>query len=149
MRAVLQRVSQAKVEVDGKITGQIGHGLLVLLGVGQDDGPDQVEWLAKKIAGLRIFPDEADKLNLSVSDIGGHVLVVSQFTLWGDCNKGKRPSFSRAAAGPLAEQLYEDFIRALGAMGLKVATGKFGAMMDVHLVNQGPVTLLLDTDKKF
>ena len=149
MRAVLQRVSQARVEVNGQITGQIGHGLLVLLGVGQGDGPEQVKWLAQKIAGLRIFPDDGDKLNLSVSDIGGQILVVSQFTLWGDCNKGKRPSFSRAAPGPRAEELYQDFVRALDGMGLKVATGKFGAMMDVHLVNQGPVTLLLDTDKKF
>lgn len=149
MRAVLQRVSQAKVEVGGEVTGSIGPGLLVLLGVGHDDGPDQAKWMAAKIAGLRIFPDADEKLNLSVSDIGGEVLVVSQFTLWGDCNKGKRPSFGRAAPGLQADALYQDVVTQLRALGLSVATGRFGAMMDVELVNQGPVTLILDSDKKF
>lgn len=149
MRAVLQRVSRAKVEVDSQVIGKIDEGLMVLLGVGSDDRPDHVKWMADKIAGLRIFPDQADKLNLSVTDVSGEILVVSQFTLWGDCNKGKRPSFSKAASGPQAEKLYDEFVAALTDRGLKVATGRFGAMMDVHLVNQGPVTLLLDSDKKF
>lgn len=149
MRAVVQRVSQARVEVAGRVCGAIGPGLMVLLGVGQGDGPDEVRWLADKIAGLRIFPDENDKLNLSLGDVGGAALVVSQFTLWGDCAKGRRPSFARAAGGELALPLYEAFVARLRELGLTVATGEFGAMMEVHLVNQGPVTLLLDTGKTF
>jgi D-tyrosyl-tRNA(Tyr) deacylase len=147
MRAVVQRVSQARVEVDGKVTGAIGPGLLVLLGVNREDGTEQAAWLAKKIATLRMFPDADDKLNLPVTDTGGAVLVVSQFTLWGDCRKGTRPSYSRAAGGDQAEPLYQAFCEELVNQGLSVATGQFGAMMDVHLVNQGPVTLLLDTEK--
>lgn len=149
MRAVVQRVSRARVEVAGREVGAIGAGLLVLLGVGQgDDGP-AADWLADKVAGLRIFPDEQGKLNLSVGQVGGAVLVVSQFTLWGDCAKGKRPSFGRAAGPELAEPLYRRFCQCLGQAGLKVATGQFGAMMAVELVNQGPVTLLLDSEKTF
>lgn len=148
MRAVVQRVWAARVEVDGQVAGRIGPGLVVLLGVGQADGPAQAAWLADKIAGLRIFPDEQDKLNLSLLDTGGEALVVSQFTLWGDCRKGRRPSFGRAAAGPQAEPLYLEFVQALREKGISVATGSFGAMMDLHLVNQGPVTLLLDTEKE-
>lgn len=149
MRAVVQRVSQARVEVDGETAGQIGPGLMVLLGVGKEDKSEQAVWLADKIAGLRIFPDAEDKLNLSVLDTGGQVLVVSQFTLWADCKKGNRPSFVRAAAGDAAEPLYLAFVDRLKQKGLFVATGVFGAMMDVHLVNQGPVTVLVDTEKTF
>lgn len=149
MRAVVQRVKEARVEVDGKVTGAIGPGLLVLLGVSRDDGNEQAAWLAKKIATLRMFPDKDDKLNLSVQDVGGAVLVVSQFTLWGDCKKGTRPSYTRAAGGDQAEPLYDAFCNELTEQGLSVGTGIFGAMMDVHLVNQGPVTLLLDTEKMF
>lgn len=147
MRAVVQRVSRARVEVEGREVGAIGPGLMVLLGVGRGDGPEQVRWLADKIAGLRIFPDEQERLNLSVKDVGGGVLVVSQFTLWGDCRKGRRPSFTRAAPAEEAEPLYRQFVQRLEQAGLEVATGSFGAMMDIHLVNQGPVTLILDTDK--
>ena len=149
MRAVVQRVSRASVTSGGELLGEIGPGLLVLLGVGHDDGPEQCTWLANKIAGLRIFGDDQGKFNLSLEDVGGQVLVVSQFTLWGDCRKGRRPSFGRAAPPELAEPLYQDFCRRLRERGLGVATGRFGAMMEVELVNQGPVTLLLDTDKQF
>ncbi len=149
MRAVVQRVSRASVEVEGRTVGAIGPGLMVLLGVSQDDGPEQAAWLAKKIAGLRIFPDDEDKLNLSLTDTGGEALVVSQFTLWGDCKKGKRPSFVRAAGGEAAEPLYEAFVAELKKLGLTVATGVFGAMMDLHLTNAGPVTILVDSEKTF
>ena len=149
MRAVLQRVSRARVEVGGEVCGEIGPGLMVLLGVSQNDAPKDATWLAAKTAGLRIFPDRDDKLNLSVTDMGGQVLVVSQFTLWGDCNKGRRPSFVRAAGGEKAEKLYLDYVAELKALGLSVATGRFGAMMEVSLLNQGPVTLLLDSEKSF
>ena len=149
MRAVVQRVSRASVEVDGTTVGAIGPGLMVLLGISQDDGPEQAAWLANKIAGLRIFPDHRDKLNLSVMDTGGEVLVVSQFTLWGDCAKGRRPSFVRAAGGEAAEPLYLAFVEELRKLGPSVATGSFGAMMEVSLVNSGPVTLLVDTEKAF
>ena len=149
MRAVVQRVSEARVEVDGQVSGQIGAGLMVLLGVSKEDGPEQAAWLANKIAGLRIFPDQVLKLNKSLQDAKGSVLVVSQFTLWGDCTKGARPSYLRAAAGEDAEPLYEAFCHNLRELGVRVETGVFGAMMEVHLVNQGPVTLLLDTEKQF
>jgi D-tyrosyl-tRNA(Tyr) deacylase len=135
--------------VGERVTGQTGPGLLVLLGVSGKDTAKESAWMADKIAGLRIFPDEKDKLNLSVMDIKGSVMVVSQFTLWGDCRKGKRPSFVRAANGEAAEPLYEDFVQRLTQKGLTVATGEFGAMMDVELVNKGPVTLLVDTEKQF
>jgi len=149
VRAVVQRVSQARVEVDGQVVGAIGLGLLVLLGVGQADTQAQAAGLADKIAGLRVFPDAGGKLNLAVAEVGGACLVVSQFTLWGDCAKGRRPSFARAAGGEQALPLYQAFVERLRALGLTVATGSFGAMMDIHLVNQGPVTLLLDTEKSF
>lgn len=149
MRAVVQRVSQARVEVAGQVVGAIGPGFLVLLGVGQADTPAQAAWLAEKIAGLRVFPDAQDKLNLSLQEVGGACLVVSQFTLWGDCARGRRPSFARAAGGEQALPLYQAFVEHLKLLGLPVSTGSFGAMMDIHLVNQGPVTLLLDTDKGF
>ena len=149
MRAVVQKVSSARVEVEGRTTGAIGPGLMVLLGVSVEDNEKEAAWLAEKIAGLRIFPDQNDKLNLSVSEVRGEVLVVSQFTLWGDCKKGKRPSYVRAAPGPLAEPLYGYFVGRLRGLGLTVATGEFGAMMDVHLINSGPVTILVDSEKVF
>ncbi len=149
MRAVVQRVSSARVEVAGQSAGAIGPGMVVLLGVGQDDEAGDAQWLADKIAGLRIFPDEQDKLNLSVAEVGGQLLVVSQFTLWGDCRKGRRPGFGRAARPETAEGLYQEFVQRLRGQGLTVATGVFGAMMELHLVNQGPVTLLVDSQKNF
>jgi D-tyrosyl-tRNA(Tyr) deacylase len=145
MRAVLQRVSRAAVAIDGETVAAIERGLLVLLGVGQDDTEADVQWLAEKTAGLRIFADEAGKMNRSVADIGGAVLVVSQFTLHADCRKGRRPSFLGAAAPDVAVPLYEAFVHALRSLGLPVRTGRFGAMMQVELVNEGPVTLILDT----
>ncbi|HEY7155447.1 MAG TPA: D-aminoacyl-tRNA deacylase [Gemmataceae bacterium] len=145
MRAVLQRVSRAAVVIDGETVGAIERGLLVLLGVAPTDTAAEAQWLAEKIAGLRIFNDEAGKMNLSVADVGGAVLVVSQFTLHGDCRKGRRPSFLGAAPPEIAVPLYEAFVKALRALGLPVATGRFGAMMQVELVNDGPVTLILDT----
>jgi D-aminoacyl-tRNA deacylase len=145
MRAVLQRVSRAAVVIDGETVGAIERGLLVLLGVAPADTMAEAQWLAEKAAGLRIFRDEAGKMNLSVADIGGGVLVVSQFTLYGDCRKGRRPSFLDAAPPEVAVPLYEAFVNALRALGLPVATGRFGAMMQVELINDGPVTLILDT----
>ncbi len=145
MRAVIQRVSSASVTVDSHVTGRIGTGLLVLLGVGQDDSRDDVIWLAAKIAGLRVFPDEAGKMNLSLKQIQGEALVVSQFTLYGDCKKGKRPSFVQAAAPEMANALYQDFIAELTGHGLNVESGVFQAKMDVALVNDGPVTLIIDS----
>jgi D-tyrosyl-tRNA(Tyr) deacylase len=147
VRAVVQRVSSARVEVEGEVTGSIDRGLLVLLGVGQGDTEKQAQWLAEKIAGLRIFEDDAGKMNLSVQDIGGSVLVVSQFTLYGDCRKGRRPSFTEAAAPDLADRLYQFLVSHLRALGIPVETGVFQAKMKVHLVNDGPVTILLDTEQ--
>lgn len=149
MRAVVQRVKEARVEISGATVGEIGGGLLVFLGVGEGDAQQDSEYLARKIAHLRIFSDEKDLMNRSVSDTGGAVLVVSQFTLWGDCIKGRRPSFTRAARPEKARELYEHFVGALRAEGLSVSTGRFQEMMEVHLVNDGPVTLLLDSDKSF
>ncbi|WP_305045245.1 D-aminoacyl-tRNA deacylase [Geoalkalibacter sp.] len=149
MRAVVQRVAEARVEVDGQVVGAIGRGLLVLLGVGEGDGEQDLAYLAEKTAGLRIFEDEQGKMNLSVVDVGGAVLVVSQFTLYGDCRKGRRPSFTPAAAPREANRLYEEFILRLRAAGLKVATGVFQAHMRVSLCNEGPVTLLLDSRRGF
>lgn len=146
MRAVVQRVGSARVEVDGKVVGEIGRGLLVLLGVGEEDADKQAHWLADKIAGLRIFEDEAGKMNLSVEEVCGSLLVVSQFTLYGDCRKGRRPSFTKAAPPAEADRLYEVFVARLRELGLPVETGVFQAMMQVHLVNDGPVTLVVDTD---
>jgi D-tyrosyl-tRNA(Tyr) deacylase len=147
MRAVVQRVSSARVEVDGQVTGSIGRGLLVLLGVGQGDTEKQAQWLAEKTAGLRIFEDAEGKMNLSVADVGGSVLVVSQFTLYGDCRKGRRPSFTDAAPPDLAGQLYQVFVNHLRALDIPVETGVFQAKMLVHLVNEGPVTIWVDTEQ--
>jgi len=146
MRAVVQRVSQASVSVDGAIVGAIGRGLLILLGVAQGDDEAGARALAAKVAALRIFPDEGGKMGRSVVDIGGSVLVVSQFTLYGDCRKGRRPNFSRAAGAEEANRLYRAFIGHLREQGLSVEEGRFGAMMAVSLTNDGPVTLLLDSE---
>ena len=145
MRAVVQRVSEARVTVDGEVVGAIGRGFLVLLGATHGDEESDVCYLARKVAGLRVFPDDADRMNLSVADVGGAVLVVSQFTLYGDCRKGRRPSFVAAMAPEPAAQLCERFVEILREEGLPVATGVFGARMQVQLVNDGPVTLLLDS----
>jgi D-tyrosyl-tRNA(Tyr) deacylase len=145
MRAVVQRVSRAAVIIDGQTIGAIERGLLVLLGIAATDTQADGRWLAEKLAGLRIFNDEAGKMNLSVADVSGAVLVISQFTLYGDCRKGRRPSFLGAAPPEMAVPLYEAFVNALRSLGLPVETGRFGAMMQVELVNDGPVTLILDT----
>ncbi len=149
MRAVVQRVSRSQVTVEGELVGRIGKGLLVLLGVEQDDTEQDCHALADKIIGLRIFDDADGKMNLSLTEIGGEMLVVSQFTLLGDCRKGRRPSFVAAAAPGKANELYEAFVAAVAVQGITVATGRFRAMMDVELVNDGPVTLLLDSRKRF
>ena len=149
MRAVVQRVSAARVDVADVTVGKIGSGLLILLGVADDDQRADLIWLADKVAGLRIFEDEAGKMNLSVAQTAGEVLVVSQFTLLGDCRQGKRPSFIRAARPELAIPFYEEFIAELRGRGLTVATGQFQAHMQVSLVNDGPVTILLDSRKLF
>ncbi len=145
MRAVLQRVSRAQVAVAGEVIGAVGPGLLVLLGVAPTDTLAQAEWLADKVVGLRLFADDAGKMNRSVAEVGGGVLVVSQFTLFGDCRKGRRPSFLGAAGPEIAVPLYEAFVLAVRALGVPVQTGRFGADMQVELVNDGPVTLVLDT----
>lgn len=145
MRAVVQRVSQARVRIDGAVVGEIGRGLLVLLGVTGSDTPEQARWLAEKIVGLRIFADAEEKMNLSVADVQGGALIVSQFTLYGDCSKGRRPSFIDAAPPETAIPLYEKFIEAVKAQGVPVASGRFGAMMQVELINDGPVTLIIDS----
>jgi D-tyrosyl-tRNA(Tyr) deacylase len=145
MRAVVQRVGSARVVVGGETVGEIGRGLLVLLGVAHADAPAHAVWLAEKVAGLRIFADAEGKMNCDVAETGGGVLVVSQFTLYGDCAKGRRPSFIAAARPEQAEPLYETFVTALKAVGVRTATGRFGAAMQVELVNDGPVTLILDT----
>ena len=145
MKAVLQRVSRASVTVEGQVVGQIGRGLLVLLGVEQDDALADAQQLADKTVQLRIFDDADGKMNLALPDVGGGVLVVSQFTLLGDCRKGRRPSFIQAAPPEIAERLYETFVAAIGVQGIPVATGRFRAMMEVELVNDGPVTLLLES----
>lgn len=145
MRAVVQRVSRARVVIAEAVAGEVQHGLLVLLGVTQSDTPEQAQWLAEKIAGLRIFNDQDGKMNRDVTEIGGGILVVSQFTLYGDCKKGRRPSFVDAAPPEIAIPLYEAFVNAIKALGIPTATGRFGAMMQVELVNDGPVTLILDS----
>lgn len=147
MRAVVQRVDRACVTVDGKITGQVERGLLVLLGVAEGDTDKDLQYIADKVCGLRIFEDGAGKMNLSVQDVGGAVLAVSQFTLCGDCRKGKRPSFDKAAKPDVANAFYERFVELCRAKGLPVATGVFRAHMLVELVNNGPVTILLDSTK--
>ncbi len=144
MRAVIQRVRKAKVTVGEETTGEIGVGWLLLLGITPGDTEKDVEWLAEKVANLRAFADEAGKMNLPVQDIHGAVLVVSQFTLYGDCLKGRRPGFTAAAPPAIAEPIYESFVLALKALGIPVATGRFGADMQVELINDGPVTFVID-----
>lgn len=145
MRAVLQRVTSARVRIDQQVVGEIDRGVLVLLGVARSDTKDDARWLADKIVGLRIFNDADGKMNLDLAAVGGAALVVSQFTLYGDCRKGRRPSFVEAAAPEVAIPLYEGFINDLRAQGIRTSSGHFGAMMEVELVNDGPVTLILDS----
>jgi D-aminoacyl-tRNA deacylase len=145
MRAVIQRVSRASVTVGDEIVGKIGRGLLVLLGITHSDTAADARWLAEKMVGLRIFNDPDGKMNLGITDIGGSVLVVSQFTLYGDAQKGRRPSFVAAARPEQAIPLYETFVNGIKALGVPVETGRFGAMMDVELINDGPVTIILDS----
>lgn len=145
MKVVVQRSKQAKVVIDGDIVGAIEFGLVLLVGITHEDTEADVRWMAEKIAGLRIFEDETGKMNLSVTDLGGQLLSISQFTLYGDCRKGRRPNFMAAARPELAEVLYNQFNEALRGMGLVVETGRFGAMMDVELVNSGPVTIILES----
>lgn len=149
MRAVVQRVSRAKVTVDGEVTGEIGKGFLVLLGVAEGDSAEDARYMAQKIAGLRVFEDPEGKMNLGLTDVGGEMLVVSQFTLLGDCRKGRRPSFIAAARPETANALYQEFVKAVEGQGINVGTGRFQVHMDVELVNDGPVTLLLDSGKLF
>jgi D-tyrosyl-tRNA(Tyr) deacylase len=149
MRAVVQRVTRASVTIAGEVVGEIGDGLVVLLGVARDDTQPDADYLAEKIAALRIFEDDAGKMNLSVRDTGGGVLIVSQFTLYGDVRRGLRPSWSDAAAPEVAEPLYDYFVEKMGACEVPVATGSFRSMMKVELVNDGPVTILLDSRKAF
>ena len=149
MRAVVQRVRRASVAIGGATTAEIGAGLLLFVGVANGDGPADVEYIVNKTRELRIFPDDDGRMNRSVVDAAGAVLVVSQFTLQGDCRKGRRPSFDAAAPGPLARALYEDVVHRLRESGLSISTGTFQAEMDVALVNDGPVTLLLDSRRAF
>ena len=149
MRAVVQRVKEARVEVNGNVVGSIGQGLLVFLGVGKNDGDEDISYIVDKLLHLRIFEDNQGKMNRSVLDIGGEILVVSQFTLFGDCRKGRRPSFADAAPPEQAEVLYEECIKRLRTAGITVATGKFREMMKVFILNDGPVTILLDSKKLF
>ena len=149
MRAVIQRVSRARVTVNQEITGEIASGLLVLLAVGREDSEADATYLAEKISGLRIFEDEQGKMNRSVLDVSGSVLAISQFTLYGDVRRGKRPSFDAAAPPEKARQLYEFFVQQIRASGLRCETGRFQEMMKVELVNEGPVTILLDSAKEF
>jgi D-aminoacyl-tRNA deacylase len=149
MRAVVQRVKEARVAVDGQDIGAISNGLLVFLGVGREDSEAAADYLVEKLLHLRIFEDEQGKMNRSLFEMEYAMLIVSQFTLWGDCRKGRRPSFSQAAPPEEAERLYDYFVGKVEEAGVTVATGQFRAMMDVHLINDGPVTLLLDSEKLF
>lgn len=149
MRAVVQRVVSSNVKVDGETTGEIDKGLLVLLGVGEDDTPKDTAYMVDKIVNLRIFEDEDEKMNLSLKDVGGELLVVSQFTLYGDCKKGRRPGFSDAARPDKADEYYIDFVNNARELGVKTETGKFQTHMMVELINDGPVTLLVDSKKNF
>lgn len=148
MRACIQRVGQAEVTVEGEVTGRIGRGLVVLLGVAASDRPDDARALAKKLVGLRIFDDQQGKMNRSLAEVDGAMLVVSQFTLYGDCRKGRRPSFVDAAPPEMAESLYDALVAAVAEQGIDVATGRFRAQMQVSLVNDGPVTLWIDTNDR-
>jgi len=148
MRACVQRVSSALVRVEGEIVGEIGRGFVVLLGVATGDGPAELRWMVDKVVGLRVFEDGEGKMNLALADVGGELLVVSQFTLLGDCRKGRRPSFINAAPPEMAERMYDEFVAAARAAGIRVATGRFRTHMEVELVNDGPVTLLLDSSDK-
>ncbi len=149
MRAVVQRVKSSKVSVDNKIVGKIDRGLLILLGVGEDDDDKDLEYIFDKVINLRIFEDDDEKMNLSLLDISGELLIVSQFTLYGDARKGRRPSFSTSAKPELGEKYYNDFINKSIEQGIKTEAGEFGADMDVELINDGPVTILLDSKKVF
>ncbi|ABR48508.1 D-tyrosyl-tRNA(Tyr) deacylase [Alkaliphilus metalliredigens QYMF] len=149
MRAVVQRIKEGKVTVEGEITGECNFGLLVYLGVGREDTVEDAKYLAEKIVNLRIFEDQEEKLNLSVKDVGGSLLVISQFTLFGDCRKGRRPSFSEAAKPDEADYLYQEFVRCCNDVGMTVGTGVFQAHMMVHAINDGPVTMLIDSKKTF
>lgn len=149
MRAVVQRVSSSKVTVDEEVVGKVNKGLLVLLGVTHDDTSKDVDYIVDKVTNLRIFEDENDKMNLSLKDIDGEILAVSQFTLYGDCRRGRRPSFSDAARPDVANPLYEEFVQKVRDLGINVGTGKFGAHMMVDLTNDGPVTILLESRKEF
>ncbi|MGO9566399.1 MAG: D-aminoacyl-tRNA deacylase [Desulfomonilaceae bacterium] len=145
MRAVVQRASEASVSIEGRMVAQIGPGMLVLLAAAHGDGPEQIRWMAEKLIGLRIFSDDAGKMNLSLEQVGGEMLVVSQFTLYGDCRKGKRPSYTDSARPEQAVTVYRSFIDAVAKLKVPVREGVFGAMMQVHLVNDGPVTLIVDS----
>ena len=149
MRAVVQRVSQASVVVDDQTVGKIGPGFMILLGVEQDDEPTDTQWMSSKVAGLRVFEDDKGLMNLDIRETSGQILVVSQFTLLGDCRKGRRPSFVAAARPEKAEQFYDGFCDQLRELGIQVETGRFQTTMQVSLVNEGPVTMLLDSQKKF
>ena len=149
MRSVVQRVSRAQVTIDQEPVGTIGPGVVVLLGIHKDDSEREAQWLADKIVGLRIFEDDKGLMNRSLLDVGGEMLIVSQFTLYGDCRKGRRPGYSSAARPEIAEPLYEHFIHMVQQQGVTTATGRFGAMMQVELINDGPVTLLLDSAGTF
>jgi D-tyrosyl-tRNA(Tyr) deacylase len=149
MRAVIQRVSTARVVIEGQEYSRIGHGILVLLGVEKEDTVEDAQMLARRVVELRIFEDEAGKMNRSIAETGGQILAVSQFTLLGDCRRGRRPSFDPAAPPEIARTLYERFVQEVAGLGIPVATGMFQAMMDVELTNQGPVTFILDSRKRF
>lgn len=146
MRIILQRVNESRVEVAGQMIGEIQKGLNLLVGITPSDTEQEVAWMARKCLELRIFPDSSGKLSQSVQDIEGELLVISQFTLYGDCRKGRRPSFDQAAPGAIAEKIYEQFVTKLRASGLQVETGQFGAMMNVYIENDGPVTLILERE---
>lgn len=149
MRAVVQRVTGASVSIDGQVVGDIGGGFVVFLGIGEGDDEEDVDYLVDRVVNLRVFPDDDGRMNVSLLDAGGSILVISQFTLYGDCRQGRRPSFIQAAAPDRAEQLYEAFVQRLEDYPLRLATGEFGAFMEVSLNNWGPVTLLLDSGKAF
>ncbi|MFZ5824359.1 MAG: D-aminoacyl-tRNA deacylase [Bacillota bacterium] len=149
MRAVVQRVSRGRVVVGGEVVGEIGRGYVVLLGVSKEDDPAAADYMAEKIAGLRVFEDEEGKMNRSIQEAGGAILAVSQFTLYGDVRRGRRPGFDRAGRPEQAEPLYERFVERLRAMGIRVETGRFQTHMEVELVNDGPVTILVDSEKTF